>query len=64
MFEVGNKLPKLAGVKFSGLGRIVVGVDNKVGLSAVAQALKSAELTTIKPVNRRRDTLRMIIAPK
>ena len=39
VLEAGNKLPKLAGVKFSGLGRMDVGVAIRGALSAVAQAL-------------------------
>jgi len=44
LVEAGNKLPRFAGVKLSGLGRIEVGVFTKVGRSAVAHAPKRAAL--------------------
>ncbi len=61
---VGNKLPRFAGVSVSGFGRTEVGVAKRVGLSAVAQALKSAGAMINILINRNTGNLRMIIVPR
>jgi hypothetical protein len=53
LVDAGNKLPKFAGVKLSGLGRMEVGVCTKVGRSAVAQAPNRAALAEAIVSNRK-----------